>query len=107
MGGWVGDGVLYIIQPLWGSILQAETCQIFSLAEIQDGAESGNKGAVKWLLFLLIFIYFSGKIQVVDSKAQLTYASSIETKPSAGPYNHDPSSSMIDYTGNLILRVWV
>ena len=42
VGGWV-DGVLYIIQPLWGSILQAETCQNFSLAEIQDGAESGNK----------------------------------------------------------------
>ena len=36
------DGILKIIQPLWGSILQAETCQIFSLAEIQDGAESGN-----------------------------------------------------------------
>ena len=41
VGWWVG-GVLYIIQPLWGSILQAKACQIFSWAEIQDGAKRGK-----------------------------------------------------------------
>ena len=43
--------VLTIIIPLCGPILQAETCQIFSLAEIQDGAECGNIfQIVKYLL---------------------------------------------------------
>ena len=45
--------------------------------------------------------------QFIVHKAQLTYGSSIETKPSAGPYNHDPSSSMIDCTVDHILGVCV
>ena len=47
-------------------------------------------------MFLFIYFFISDMIQVVKSKVQQTYVSSIDANPSAGPYTHSPSSHIVD-----------
>ena len=44
--------------------------------------------------YFFIYLFISGKTQVVDNKVQKIYAPSIDAKPLTGPSNHSPSSYM-------------
>ena len=58
--GWVGG--FMTIMPRCGSILQAETCQILRLAEIQDGAECGNKQVLRQRGMNVLLVYLGESI---------------------------------------------